>query len=46
MERDSDDNLSIISLYIRRLAADSADPAPAPWPLRFMRRLFARPGEI
>jgi protein phosphatase len=46
MERDSDDNLSIISLYIRRLAADSADPPPAPWPLRFMRRLFARPGEI
>jgi serine/threonine protein phosphatase PrpC len=46
MERDSDDNLSIISIYIRRLVADSPDPTPPPWPLRLIRRLLARPGEI
>jgi hypothetical protein len=46
MERDSDDNLSIISIYIRRLAADSPDPTPPPWPLRLIRRFMTLPGEI
>jgi protein phosphatase len=46
MERESDDNLSVIALYIRRLATESADAPPPPWPLRLLRRLLARPGGV
>jgi serine/threonine protein phosphatase PrpC len=45
MNRESDDNLSVIALYIRRVGAESAEARPAPWPLRFIRRLMSRPGE-
>ena len=46
MNRDSDDNLSIVSLYIRRLpTGDPADDSEPAWPMRLLRRLINRRGE-
>jgi len=43
MNRESDDNLSVVALYIRRLSAtESLDASPPGWPLRVIRRLFIR----
>lgn len=45
MSRESDDNLSVISLYIRRLPEGAGlDSSPAPWPMRVLRRLLSRSG--
>ena len=45
MERESDDNLSVIALYIRRLPeGDLPDDSPPAWPMRLLRRvLLGRP---
>ncbi len=45
MTRDSDDNLSVVAIYIRRLVSDSADAPPPSWLLRLIRRLLIQPGE-
>lgn len=47
MSRESDDNLSVIALYIRRLPqADPADASPPAWPMRFLGRLLSHKGRI
>jgi PPM family protein phosphatase len=42
MNRDSDDNLSVIALYIRRLAEGGSPDTVPPWPMRLLRRLLNR----
>ncbi len=43
MERDSDDNLSVIALYVRRLPEGGGlDSSPPPWPMRVLRRMISR----
>jgi serine/threonine protein phosphatase PrpC len=45
MNRDSDDNLSVVALYIRRLPqGETLDDSPPPWPMRVLRRLMTRSG--
>jgi len=45
MSRESDDNLSVIALYIRRLPEPGTlDSSPAPWPMRVLRRIISRSG--
>jgi serine/threonine protein phosphatase PrpC len=47
MSRESDDNLSVIALYIRKLAGgEHLDSSPAPWPMRLLRRVINRRGGI
>lgn len=47
MSRESDDNLSVIALYIRRLpAAHPPDESSPAWPMRLLRRLLSHKGRI
>ncbi len=46
MNRDSDDNLSVVALYIRRLPSGSpSDDSRPAWPMRLLRRLISGRGD-
>jgi PPM family protein phosphatase len=47
MSRESDDNLSVVALYIRRLPEGGPlDSSTPPWPMRLLRRVLVRRSRI